>query len=68
MDDLGDHLYLINQQGEIIDAVGWGIDTAVWNPTVPAVSGGSSIERLTPGYDTNSPSDWEERLPPSPGI
>jgi hypothetical protein len=68
LDNSGDHLHLISPSDVIVDSVGWGDDTAVWDPAVPGVSEGSSIERLTPGFDTNSASDWEERFLPTPGF
>ncbi len=63
----GDHLLLLNPQGFEVDQVGWGDDTDVWDPAVPLVDVGSSIERLTPGFDTDEVSDWQEELAPSPG-
>ena len=68
LDDSGDHIHLISPSREIVDSVGWGNDTDVWIPAVPGVPDGSSIERLTPGFDTDSVSDWEERLPSNPGF
>ena len=68
LDDGGDHLFLKNNSNTLVDAVGWGNDTAVWNPAVPPVTLGSSIERMVPGFDTDDPSDWEERFSPTPGL
>lgn len=67
LDDSGDHLHLISPSREIVDSVGWGNDTDVWNPAFIGVLEESSLERLSPGFDTDNVSDWEERLPPSPG-
>jgi len=67
LDNGGDHIFLKDPTGATVDAVGWGSDTAVWNPAVGLVSLGSSIERLVPGFDTDQPEDWEERDPPTPG-
>lgn len=67
LDNAGDHLYLVNQEDEIIDFTAWGNDTEDWNPAVPGVSEGHSIERLSPGFDTDVPEDWEDRFPPTPG-
>ena len=67
LDNDGDHVYLKKPDGTVVDAVGWGDDTAVWNPAVPLVALGSSIERLVPGFDFDLASDWEERTPPTPG-
>lgn len=67
LDNLGDHIFLNNPSGAEVDAVAWGDDTAVWNPAVPLVALGSSIERLVPGFDFDLVTDWEERLSPTPG-
>lgn len=63
----GDHLLLLSPQGFEVDQVGWGDDTTVWDPAVPPVVLGSSIERLTPGFDNDVIGDWEEETSPSPG-
>ena len=65
--NLGDHIYLRNPKGETIDAVAWQNDVVVWPVAVPNVTLGSSIERLTPGFDNDIPSDWNEKTPPTPG-
>lgn len=64
----GDHLFLKNPDSETVDAVGWEGDTAVWPTNQPEASEGNSIERLSPGFDNDLPTDWEERDPPTPGI
>lgn len=67
LDNDGDRLILKDASGQIVDYVAWGNDMAIWNPAVPLVVQGASIERNTPGFDTDSPSDWSEQLPPTPG-
>lgn len=67
LDNDGDRLILKDASGQIVDYVAWGNDTTIWNPAVPLVAEGASIERDTPGFDTDSPSDWGEQLPPTPG-
>jgi hypothetical protein len=67
LDNEGDHLYLINPDEEVVDGTAWGDDTEIWNPAVPLVGLDASMERLFPGFDTDMPSDWEERDPPTPG-
>jgi hypothetical protein len=69
--NVGDYLILKNPQGEEVDFVAWGnqsVDT-IWHALVnpKAETAGSSIERMAPGFDTDSPTDWREVLPPSPG-
>jgi hypothetical protein len=68
LDNAGDHLLLKNPDGELVDATAWGNDTTVWPIAVPLVSPGSSMERQAPGLDTDTPQDWEERIPPTPGF
>ena len=68
LDDSGDHLELVSNQGQVIDLVGWGDDTFVWNPSVVNVSEGHSIEREPDGMDTDLVSDWVDRNPPAPGV
>ena len=68
LDNAGDHLYLINPSGEFVDFTAWGTDTEDWNPAVAGVVEGHSIERFSPGFDTDFPSDWVDRFPPTPGL
>ena len=67
LDNQGDHLYLIKPNGEQADFVAWGNDTGTW-PIPPSADLGESIERLVPGFDTNTPLDWHDIDPPSPGL
>jgi len=57
LDNNGDQLILKNAIGVEVDRMGWGT----------GIIAGHSIERLTPGFDTNDPSDWTDRFPPTPG-
>lgn len=70
--DLGDHLYLKDKNGQEIDFVAWENDSEkspVWQNSVnPSAGEGKSIERIVPGYDTDTPSDWGSDEIPSPGI
>ncbi len=61
----GDHLLLKRPDGVVIDAVGWGDDTAVWDPAAPLVQEGGMLARNPSGTDTDTPADWSELLPPS---
>jgi hypothetical protein len=62
----GGYLMLINPDDEDVDFVAWGKfgDYSEW---VIEVGPGDSIERIVPGFDTNSPDDWQSNQPPSPG-
>lgn len=67
LDNGGDRLLLKNPFGDATDAVGWGSDTFVWNPAVPNAPLGASLERQSPGFDTDLPEDFVPRLPSTPG-
>jgi hypothetical protein len=69
LDNAGDHLILKNPDGNEVDRMSWGTDTSGFTPpgTNPAVPAGHSTERLTPGFDNDVFSDWEDRNPPTPG-
>lgn len=61
----GDHLLLKRPDGVVIDAVGWGDDTTVWNSAADDVAEGGMLARNPSGHDTDSPDDWSELLPPT---
>jgi len=65
--DGGDHLILKNPDGDEVDFTAWESDHYRWNPSVPDVPLGSSIERSSPGFDNNVVGDWLTRTPPTPG-
>ncbi len=67
LDNGGDHLILKNKDGNVIDTIAWGDDTAIWNPAVPDAAAGASLERVILGADTDEPADWDDQLPPTPG-
>lgn len=66
----GDRLILRDGSGAEIDALSYGNDTAIFNCNgypCHGVAPGHSLEREPPGHDTNSPADFVDRSPPSPG-
>lgn len=67
LDNSGDHLFLKDAGGNIVDALSYGDDITVFDPSVALVILGSSFERLVPGIDTDVAADFEERDPPTPG-
>jgi hypothetical protein len=66
LDNGGDTLFLRRPAGGLEDAMAWQGNTGLWNPAVPQVAAGHSIERSSPGYDTDLPADWLDRYPPTP--
>ena len=69
LDVAGDHLYLTDSKGKIVDKTSWGSDTSGFIPPAvnPGVPVGHSTERSTPGFDTDTSSDWTDRFPSTPG-
>ncbi|MDE3095752.1 MAG: lamin tail domain-containing protein [Chloroflexota bacterium] len=63
----GDHLLLKDGAGALVDAISWGADTSVLKPAIADVPAGHSIERRTPGGDTDRAADFVDNLRPSPG-
>jgi len=62
----GDRIIVRNAAGTIIDAVSWGSDTFVMEPSVPYAPYGNSLTRTNLTSDTDSANDWASRSP-SPG-
>lgn len=70
LNNSGDRLLLKNNVGAVMDALSYGSDTFVFNCTgypCHGVAPGHSLERDPPGYDSDSPADFVDRYPPSPG-
>lgn len=63
----GDRLFLKNATGDIVDSLSWGSDKTVFDPSCPDIPEGHSLERNPTGKDTDSPSDFIERITPTPG-
>jgi hypothetical protein len=64
----GDALHLTDASLSLTDAVSWGDDVAAFDPPVDDVPAGHSIERRTPGGDTDSAADFIDNESPSPGM
>ena len=67
LDDAGDRLILKNPAGQVIDSLSYGANVSIFNPAIPLVPLGSSFERKTPGFDTDTAFDFVARTPPTPG-
>jgi hypothetical protein len=65
LQNTGDRLLLNDPNGNLMDALSWGTDTTIF--TIPGVVAGHSLERLTPGFDTDAGSDFHDQNPPTPG-
>jgi signal peptidase I len=54
----GDHLALLNDNNQMVDALSWGTDTTAFDPNIPTVATGSQLERRPFNVDTDKASDW----------
>jgi hypothetical protein len=63
----GDELLLLDDDDNLIDAVSWGSSTFAFDPSLPGVNEGISLERRPAGFDTDSAGDWKECTNPDPG-
>jgi hypothetical protein len=67
LNNLGDEVLLLDAADNLVDAVSWGSSPWAFDPPVPSVGDGHSIERYPPTQDTNSAADWVDRSTPAPG-
>jgi hypothetical protein len=64
----GDHLLLMNSTGVLKDSISWGTNSTAGIPHYAGALGqGKSLERLVPGFDTDSGTDFHLQSPPTPG-
>ena len=63
----GDRLVLKDGADNAVDAISWGTDTTILNPSIPNVAKGRSISRSPAGADTDSASDFIDLSNPTPG-
>lgn len=63
----GDVLMLKNSAGSTVDMVSWGTNTAAFDPSITITPTGHSSARNVLSADTNSASDWVNRIVPTPG-
>lgn len=63
----GDRLLLVDDTGAAVDAISWGSDTSILDPSVTDAPTGHSIERRHAGLDTDSAADFLDNESPSPG-
>jgi len=62
----GDELLLIDGM-LVIDALSYGDRATIFNPAVPDVASGQSIERQPANCDSDSSADWQTQAVPTPG-
>lgn len=62
----GDRVALRNTSGSTVDAVSWGSDRTMMNPSATTTAYGQSLTRIQLTNDTDAAVDWAARSP-SPG-
>lgn len=65
--DSGDEILLLDYNDTLIDAVSWGNSSFAFDPPVPTVVEGHSIERVPANEDTDTAADWQDQPTPDPG-
>lgn len=63
----GDVVILKTASGVVVDAVSWGTNTAAFDPPLAVVQKGHSMSRTSFAQDTNTRSEWGEKIGPNPG-
>ena len=63
----GDEILLIDQENALLDVISWGDSTHAFNPPIPLVDEGHSLERKPADYDGNQAVDWSDQSEPQPG-
>lgn len=64
----GDEVLIWDVNEHLVDAVSWGASVFAFDPSVPAVLPGHSIERQPANRDTDLASDWKDQANPDPGF
>ncbi len=67
LNNTGDEVVLIDELDEPVDSVSWGSSSFAFDPAIPGVGNGISIERYPPSRDTDSSEDWRAQIVPEPG-
>jgi len=62
----GDELVILNEKDEIVDNLAYGNSSHFFDPTVPKVADGHSLERSPVEQDTDSALDWVDQAQPEP--
>lgn len=67
LSNAGDRAILRNASGAVVDALSWGSDKSVFNPSVQVVPYGYSLWRPSLAKDTDSATDWFAASSVTPG-
>ncbi len=67
LSNAGDDVLLLDGDDALVDAVSWGSSNFAFEPSVPSVPEGHSIERKPADRDTDEAADWIDQTDPDPG-
>lgn len=67
LNNAGEALKLKKADDTVVDALSYGNDNSIFNPSIPDVSKGHSIARIIKGFDNDTPEDFIDNLKPNPG-
>lgn len=63
----GDRVVLRDASSTVVDAMSYGSDASILNPSVPKAFKGDSLARVIKGFDFDSANDWVVNATPNPG-
>ena len=63
----GDEVLILDGIDQVVDAVSWGSSLFAFDPSAPDVVAGHSLAREFANIDTDTASDWQDRVTPNPG-
>lgn len=66
LSNAGDEILILDGTADLVDSVSWAASTFAFEPAIPGVPQGHSIERKPAFQDTNSAGDWIEQPNPQP--
>lgn len=67
LSNTGDKLILKDGSGNEIDKLSYGANIDIWNPSIPDVDEGHSLERVPGGQDNDAIADFIDQESPTPG-
>jgi hypothetical protein len=69
LSNTGDEVLLLDGSDSVVDVVAYGNSPyPAFQPPVPTVSEGHSIERRPANVDTDTNADWHDQPSPAPGV
>ena len=65
--NIGDEVLILDEADICVDALSWGSSSWAFDPSIPLVELGHSLERLPADSDQNTAADWIDQAEPNPG-